>query len=654
MNNIRQYSRNLAWSAAVLLSALVAGCGGGGSDSQDPILGGGGTPELAPRVTAVAPANNATSVPINNTVITAAFSKPMNPATINTSTFTLTCPGTTAVAGTVSYVAASRTATFTPAAPLPASSTCTATITTGATDTSGLRLVSNFVWTFSTGLAPDLTRPRVTLTVPATTTPGPTANVPTNTGISALLSEEMAPATINTTSFTVSCTAPCVNPTGTVTYSVGSRTAVFLPTAPLAAGVTYTATITTAATDLAGNALAGNQAALPAASNYIWTFTTSAPVPAGVVGILSTNPANNATNVCPNATISVTFSPPGAPRMNPMTINAGTFSLTGPGTTVVTAGSVVLNGSDGITATFTPLAPLTTGVTYTITITGGAGGVQDLSIPPSTMPADRTFTFSVGPATGACLPQQTLGLAAPFGIFGGSAGMTNQGVLTVINGDNGTTATNTSAVTGFHDLGGDIYTETGSNQGAVNGRIYTCTVSTTGPTSAAVNPASCTIATQARAAALATYNALVALPAGLDPGAGSLAGRTLTPGVYTAALGSFSIIGGNLTLDAQGNANAVFVFQMATSLTVGGPGAAFPQSVLLINGAQAKNVFWQVGSAATINAGGGGTMVGTIISQAGVAVSTAGNTTLSIINGRALSLGAAVTVVNTVINVPAQ
>ena len=127
----------------------------------------------------------------------------------------------------------------------------------------------------------------------------------------------------------------------------------------------------------------------------------------------------------------------------------------------------------------------------------------------------------------------------------------------------------------------------------------------------------------------------------------------LAPGVYTAAAGSFRIQGGNLTLDGQGNSNAVWVFQMATSLTVGGPGAASPQSVLLINGAQAKNVYWQVGSAATINAGGGGTMSGTIISQAGVTISTAGNLAVSTLNGRALSLGASVTMVNTVINVPA-
>ena len=91
---------------------------------------------------------------------------------------------------------------------------------------------------------------------------------------------------------------------------------------------------------------------------------------------------------------------------------------------------------------------------------------------------------------------------------------------------------------------------------------------------------------------------------------------------------------------------------MATTLTVGGPGAAAPQSVILAGGAQAKNVYWQVGSHATINAAGGGTMVGTIIAQAGVSFSTAGNTILTTLNGRALSLGASVTMVDTVVNVP--
>ena len=167
------------------------------------------------------------------------------------------------------------------------------------------------------------------------------------------------------------------------------------------------------------------------------------------------------------------------------------------------------------------------------------------------------------------------------------------------------------------------------------------------------------IATLALADALKTYNALVAAPVVGTPIAANLSGLTVPPGVYVAPGGSFLLLNGtidsagDLTLDGLGDANAVWVFKMATTLTVGGPGAVFPRSINLINGAQAKNVFWQVGSFATINAGGGGIMQGTIISQSGASFSTAGNVTPVILNGRVISLGASVTLVNTVINVPA-
>jgi hypothetical protein len=237
-----------------------------------------------------------------------------------------------------------------------------------------------------------------------------------------------------------------------------------------------------------------------------------------------------------------------------------------------------------------------------------------------------------------------LGAIAPFGGFGGPAGMTNQGLLTVINGDISTTGAST-LITGFHDLGGNVYTETSLNQGFVNGTIYTATA-----------PPGSVPGVVAAAAALAAQNAFdnlspASLPGGTDPGAGQLGGLTLAPGIYQAAGGSFLLTGSDLTLDGGGDANAVFVFQMASSLDVGGPGA--PRSIILTNGAQAKNVYWYVGSAATINAAGGGTMVGTIIAYSGVSFSTDGNVAIVTLNGRAIGLNASVTLVNTVINVPA-
>ncbi len=94
----------------------------------------------------------------------------------------------------------------------------------------------------------------------------------------AAFSEDMNAASIvSAGTFTLTCLSPCVAPAGAVTYDTGSRSATFTPTLPLAFAHTYSATITPAATDGSGNALAGNQAALPAASAYVWSFTTGSP-----------------------------------------------------------------------------------------------------------------------------------------------------------------------------------------------------------------------------------------------------------------------------------------------------------------------------------------------------------------------------------------
>jgi hypothetical protein len=110
---------------------------------------------------------------------------------------------------------------------------------------------------------------------------------------------------------------------------------------------------------------------------------------------------------------------------------------------------------------------------------------------------------------------------------------------------------------------------------------------------------------------------------------GDLAGRTLTPGVYTSA--SSLGLSGALTLDAQGNPSAVFVFQAGSSLIVGS-GA----QVNLIGGAQACNVYWQVGSSATI--GTGAAFVGNILALTSISMTTGAT-----LNGRALARNGAVT-----------
>jgi hypothetical protein len=561
----------------------------------------GETTGTCPVVVSTDPINGATNVTTSK-VITATFNEAMSPVSINGTTFMLK-QGNNLVAGTVSY--SGNTASFTPASPLSPNTVYTGTITTGAKDPAGNALVADYVWSFNTGAIP----------IVVSTDPANGAiNVALNKIITATFSTVMNPATINATSFIVK-TGSTVVP-GTISYS--GMTAVFTPTTPLLPSTVYTGTITTGAKDTAGNAMG---------ANYNWSFLTgSVPL------VVSTDPANTATGVPLNKKITATFNQ----VMDPTTINSTTFTLYN-GTSPV-AGTVTYSGT---TATFTPAVNLNPSTVYTATITTGAKNTAG-----NGLATNYVWTFTT---TGsASVPPSFMGTAAMFGAFGGNAGITNQGINTVINnGSIGTTAAST-LITGFHDgTTGDVYTETPLNIGLVTGRIYTAPP-------APGTAASAAIANQGLIDANIAYQSIspASKPGGTDPGAGELGGLVLAPGVYKSASGTFKITNGNLTLDAMGDPNAQWFFQAPTSLTVGVAGPVGARSVILINGAQAKNVYWYVGSAATINAAGGGVMTGTIISSSGITFSTAGNATQTVLNGRAISLVASVTMVNTTINVP--
>ena len=596
----------------------------------------GTTAATTPAVIATVPVNGASGVPTNQAV-SATFSEAMNPATIGAASFTLTGPGGSAITGVVTYVAAGSTATFTPAAMLAPSTVFTATITTAAKDLAGNSLAANYSWTFTTGVSPDITKPTVTATIPINGATG----VPPNQAVSATFSKAMNAATLTNATFTV--TAPGGTAVaGAVSYAAVGNLASFTPTANLAANTLFTATITTGAMDLAGNALAGN---------YVWSFTTGALPDTTPPTIVNTFPANGATNVALNQTVSATFSK----AMNPLTITPQTFLVATSGGTSV-AGTLSYDAVNFI-ATFQPSAALVAATSYTATVTAGATDLAANPLGAGIVPNPWTFM------TGAAVvpPPVPLGTASLFGAFGGGAGVTNQGTSTVINGNLGTTGVST-LITGFHDSGpGCTYTETTLNVGLVNGAIDTAAPPPTVGCPTEGTAMTAAIAAQAAADAQIAYTALVAFPNGLDvstcPGcgggsAGELGNRTLAAGIYKSAPGTYGITLGDLTLDGQGNPNAFWVFQVATALTVGTPSSN--RNVLLVNGAQAKNVFWQVGTAATINGIiGGGTMTGTIISQSGISISTAGVAQVTTINGRAFCLHGPATMVNTVINVPA-
>jgi hypothetical protein len=137
------------------------------------------------------------------------------------------------------------------------------------------------------------------------------------------------------------------------------------------------------------------------------------------------------------------------------------------------------------------------------------------------------------------------------------------------------------------------------------------------------------VAIGAKNALTTAYNDAAGRPSNGSAGT-DLSGQTFLPGVRTAS-SSLLLSSGSVTLDAQGDPNAVFIFQIGSTLITGSS-----TTVALVNGAQACNVFWQVGSSATL--GTGTRFVGTIMASASITANTAAT-----IHGRLLAQTAAVT-----------
>ncbi|WP_345353903.1 ice-binding family protein [Actinoallomurus liliacearum] len=195
-----------------------------------------------------------------------------------------------------------------------------------------------------------------------------------------------------------------------------------------------------------------------------------------------------------------------------------------------------------------------------------------------------------------------LGTAANFAVLGGST-VTNTGP-SVVTGDLGVSPG--SAVTGFPP-------------GTVFGAVHQADA----------------VASQAQTDLTTAYNdAAGRTPAAALPG--DIGGLTLTPGVYKAS--SSLGLTGTVTLDGQGDPNAVFIIQVGSALTT-----ASSSVVRLINGAQACNVIWQIGSSATL--GTGSTFRGNILALTSITVTTGTN-----IFGRTLARNGAVTLDTNVIS----
>lgn len=359
--------------------------------------------------------------------------------------------------------------------------------------------------------------------------------------------------------------------TGTVLYDAANKIASFKPSPNFAANTNYSATITTAAKDVNGT---------PLAAPFNFSFATRATTDTSAPYIVAVNLVPGASNVPLNQTISITFDE----QMSSSTINPTTVFIKGVTSTVTY--NVLTQ-----TATITPTSSLAPNTTYTITVTSGAKDQGGVSVAPT-----LSQTFTTGSAmAGGTQPVALCPYIGDFSVLAGST-VTNTGA-TVVTGDVGVSPG--TAITGFPP-------------GLATGTLHHADAA----------------ASQAQATLTAAYNDAAGRSGGATV-AGDLTGKTLTAGVYKST--SSLALTGDLTLDAQGNTSAVFIFQIGSTLTTGSN-----SHVVLTNGASACNVFWQVGSSATL--GTNSVFDGNILALTSITLTTGAN-----LQGRALARNGAVT-----------
>ena len=444
--------------------------------------------------------------------------------------------------------------------------------------------------------------PTVISTSPAAALTG----VPTNNIVTATFNTAMNATTITTTSFTVvGAGEPAL--VGTVSLNAATNTASFVPSSAFTPSTVYTATVTTAAKSTGGRALA---------SNYTWTFTSGTMADLTAPAVNAQSPVNGATGVAINTDINATFND----TLNTTTVTSSSFTLTANGGATVVPGVVTYANS---VATFNPNSNLTADTLYTATLTTA---ITDQAAPGNALAANVVWSFTTGATVATGPTAIDLQTAGNFAILSGT-GITSANGSAVITGNIGASGVTGASITvACAQLApSEVFTDDANYPGA------TCT---------STNKTAAGIAVLDMGTAYNNASAPVT-PAGVGPflnlGAGTVIAQTLVPGVYTWA-DNVSITG-DITLN--GSATDVWIFQIDGTLGMG-----IGNRIILSGGALAKNVYWRVAGAVSLNQNS--QFAGVILAKTNIAMITGAT-----INGRLLAQTAVTLGSGTVVTQPA-
>ncbi len=468
-------------------------------------------------------------------------------------------------------------------------------------------------------------RPTVVATIPLTAATIPL--VQPDTDITVTFNKDMSRASILATDVFIVTGPGAGRVTGAaipVSYNITTKTATFNPLAAALAVGTYTATIkgigANVATDTTGIALAGNSAQPTVANDYVWRFTVSLAAPALLPRVSSTTPLTTnpgpTLNVSTGTAVTATFNK----IMDATSIKTGTFTLMSGLVPVPPAAIPVTYNAATRTVTFHPLAALDPGVTYTATIKGlGVDAAKDslgnsLAGNPAlpAVPNDYVWNFTTTNVAHLGPVAVNLGITEPYGVLAGTS-ITLGGSGVRVDGDVGISPGNTCNGCDANTVTGVIEVATPN---ALNAKIALV---------AAYDDAMLRVLNKC------TINGTLTIDP--PPLCGGISNGIFAPGLYWSGTTINIPVNGTITLDGQNDPTAVFIFQSESTIN-----SLANSHVILVNGADAKNVFWVAKSSSTI----GGTTAdfkGTVIALSSITVNTGTN-----MLGRALARNGDITV----------